>query len=253
MQFSENKYSFLMILALFLFGTQSANGQDTRVLDNSLKAHGGAATWQSFQSLSFDLVRGDDTQQHLINLNSRKTRQSNSEFTIGYDGTNVWVAPDTSAFPGNPSFFNGLYFYFFAMPFVFADPGVNAEFLGQREIGGMSYNVVEFSYDDGVGGSPKDVYLGHFDPATNQLGLLLYTVTFSSGIPSTNYNAMVYNEWEEVQGLLVPTRLTSHPWDKEKEELGAARGSMEFKNIVFDTSAPQSSLFEKPAEATYAN
>ena len=247
-------YTPSIVLTLFLFSAVPAvHGQHAQVLDDAVQTHGGLAVWQSFGSLSFDMVRGDDTQRHTIDLNSRKTRQGNDTFTIGYDGSKVWVAPDTSAFSGNPRFYNGLFFYFFAMPFVFNDPGVNTEFLGEREVGGKAYNVVQIGYKEGVGDSPNDTYLAHFDPSTNRLHMLLYTVTFNSGAPSTNYNAMVYDEWQEVQGLLVPSRITSHPWEKEKGQLGAARGSMEFTNITFGTSAPESSIFEKPAEAVYVS
>ena len=252
MRHTDTNHKLFIVLALFLFSTAPVNGQHAGLLEKTFEAHGELSNWQSFGSLSFDLVRGEESVQHIIDLYSRKSRQSTDAYSIGYDGSNAWVAPNADAFPGNPGFYNGLHFYFFAMPFVFADPGVQKEQLEPREVGGKTYDVVQITYEDGVGGSSKDTYLAHIDPSTNQLRFLLYTVTYSSGEPSTNYNAMVYEDWQEVQGLLVPRKIVSHPWDKDKGELGQARGAMEFDNIVFDAAAPEASVFEKPDEGVYA-
>jgi hypothetical protein len=197
-------------------------------------------------------VRNDSRERHSIELRSRKTRQENKAFTIGYDGNDVWITPNLAAYSGNPRFYNGLQFYFFSMPFVFADPGVNVTELGERTVAGQAYDVVRITFGDAVGDSPNDPYLAHFDPSTHLLKLLLYTVTFDTGTPGTNFNARVYEDWQEVQGLMVPRQIGAYQWEEDGERLGELRGISRFENVEFTSEAPNAALFERPETASIA-
>lgn len=59
-----------------------------------------------------------------INLDSRKIRLSNTEFEIGFEGTQTWISPNKG---NSVKFYHNLYFYFFNIPYVFTDPGVTVE------------------------------------------------------------------------------------------------------------------------------
>lgn len=218
-------------------------------LDKGIVAHGGLERWQSFGALEYDVARGDMQQNHLIDLYSRRTRQASETFTLGYDGTDVWVAPNLEAFRGNPRFFIGLDFYFFALPFVLADPGTKREDLGRVTVNGVVYDAVKISYDDGVGESPDDYYIPHFDPETGQMRLLLYTVTFRSQEPNENYGARMYEEWQTVEGLVVPKTVVSYRWDSEQYQLGDRRGETVYNNVSFSTEQPDDTVFAPPAES----
>lgn len=217
-------------------------------LASGIEAHGGHAQWDGFALLTYELVRGESSEHHTIDLRTRRTVQKAENHAMGYDGEAVWVSPDADAFSGNPHFYNGLYFYFFAMPFVLGDPGVISEALGQRRIDGVSYDVVGISYEADVGASPNDTYLAHFDPATGQLRMLLYTVTFNDGEPNTNYNVIRYDVWQEVSGLTVPAEVTFHRWNKETQTLGEKRGEATFTNVQFEPTM-DASIFERPANS----
>ncbi len=218
-------------------------------LDLGIAAHGGLSKWQSYASLEYDVESYGSVQHHMIDLTSRRTLLETEAFRIGFDGTNVWVTPGLDAVRVRPSFLNGLDFYFFGMPFVLADPGVIRESLGRVTVGHEEFEAVRISFQEGIGGSPDDSYIAHFDPTTHRLRFLLYTVTFFSGEPSENLNARVYDEWQQLGGLTVPAKATSYAWDAEKETFGTARGEAVYSNVQFSADAPADSMFAMPEGA----
>ncbi len=222
------------------------------ILDKSLIAHGGLETWQSFGTLEYDITKGENEGHHLIDLKTRSTLQSGEQYVLGFDGENVWVSPDLDAFSGNPNFSVGLDFYFFGIPFVLADPGTNRELLGDVVFDGTTYEAVKISYNDGVGASAGDYYIAHFDKDTHLLKYLLYTVTYFSQEPNENYYARAYEEWEEVEGLLLPKRMAAYSWDNETRTLGEKRNEAVFNNITLETQQPDKSAFAKPDNAAFS-
>ena len=54
-------------------------------------AHGGYQLWKEMKSLSYK--KGDETT--ITDLQNRKIRLESSKQTIGFDGTQVWVTPDS--------------------------------------------------------------------------------------------------------------------------------------------------------------
>ncbi|WP_051052737.1 DUF6503 family protein [Fulvivirga imtechensis] len=221
------------------------------ILQKALDAHGSSAHWQTFYSLEYDLTTtlGKEKKEHqLIDLKSRKVRISGSSYTIGFDGEDVWVTPDKVAFAQMPPrFYHNLVFYFFAMPFVLADPGINYEDLGEREIEGKRYLALKVSFQKGVGDADGDLYIAHFNPETFQLEVLLYTVTYFSGEKHENYNVLVYNEWQQVNGLTVPKVMTGHKY--EADSIREVRYRAEFSNVDLSDKQADASLFLRPAGA----
>ncbi len=221
-------------------------------LDKALAAHGGLDVWQSFGSLSYDILKRGREENHLIDLNSRKVLHTGNGYAFGSDGTDIWVSPALDAYGGNPRFANGLDFYFFAIPFVLADPGTNREYLGQTLVNGESYETIKITFDAGTGDSPDDYYIAHFDPASYQLRFLLYTATYMSQTPSEQYYGRTYDTWEEIDGLLLPTQMTAYAWDSETRTTGESYGSATFSNIRLATAPPSTATFERPADAEVA-
>ena len=215
-----------------------------------LNAHGGLGAWSKMKMMEYTLGEGDAAETHLINLANRKTLISQKDFQIGFDGQEVWVAPNKNAYREGKSsarFYHNLNFYFFAMPFVLADPGINYEILPQKEMDGKTYDGVKVSYNEGVGDSPEDYYIAYFDSETHQMYLLLYTVTYYSGEANEKYRALVYDNWETVNGLLLPKTLKGFTY--EDGELGETRYEKVFENLKLSETAPEEGLFEMPAEA----
>ena len=212
-----------------------------------LSSHGGINQWRSFQTVSFDLATPSMKQVQLIDLQTRKLIITDSLYTMGFDGTQVWVSPDLESFgDGSPRFYHNLYFYFFAMPFVLADPGIHYEDLGKQIINDQSYLAIKVSYDQAVGDSPEDFYIAHFNLDTGLMEVLLYTVTYFSKESHEKYNALVYN-WQEVDGLQVTKSIKGYKYDSGR--LGDLRYEASFQNVQFSKEILSDSIFSIPKMA----
>jgi len=214
-------------------------------LTKIFEAHGGYEQWSKMKSLSYKKAE----ENTITNLQNRKIRLESSKQTIGFDGTKVWVAPD-SVDASRARFYHNLYFYFYAMPFVVGDPGANYEKLPQKEIDGKNYEGIKVSYNDGVGDAPDDNYIIWVDPNTKEMEWLMYTVTYRSGEPSDRYSLIKYKDWQKFNGLLLPTSLQWYRY--ENDSVGAPRSEAFFTEISISEEAPKDSLFEMPDGAIIA-
>ncbi len=233
--------------------TTEVTAEYPTVLQQALKAHGGLDRWKSFEKLEYDVYRGEEIVDHqLIALKTRKVLLNNDQYTIGFNGQQVWVSPDTSAYPGSSArFYHNLQFYFFALPFVLADPGISYEQLEAREFQGKMHDGLRITYQSDVGDAANDEYRAYFDQDTHQLRVLLYTVTYFSQSPADRYSARVYDEWQTVDGLAVPLQVTSYRW--ENDSLGEQRGVTKYRSVTFDNIPPDQSMFLMPSQATVSD
>ena len=214
-------------------------------LTKVFNAHGGHEQWSNMNSLSY--LKGEETT--ITNLKNRKTRLESTNQTIGFDGNEVWVTPDTVD-ASSIRFYHNLYFYFYAMPFVVGDPGAFYEDVEPREIEEKTYNGIKVSYGENIGDAPDDNYIVWYDPETNKMEWLMYTVTYRNGEPSDQYNLIKYVQWDEFNGLVLPTTLQWYHY--AGDSVGDVRGEAIFENVEISKMAPDSSLFEMPEEAQVA-
>jgi hypothetical protein len=198
--------------------------------------------------LEFELERPDRTEHHIVDLQSRNVRVDSEDWAIGFDGSDAWISPGLDAYSGSPRFYSSLQFYFFGLPFLLADPGTTREDLGLRQMDDKTYNVIKVGFEDGVGDSPDDYYLAHIDTATGMMEALLYTVTYRSGEPNENYGARLY-DWQEVDGLRVPSRMSSYRWNEEEAKLGEHRSDALITGVTFRPERPEPELFQMPEGA----
>ena len=225
----------------------SASSDD--VLDLGISAHGGMGNWKSYGLLEYDLVQGDKREHHIVDMHNRKVLVQGDDYTIGHDGDNAWVFTSNSEYSGRPRFYSSLYFYFFGIPFVLADPGTKRDALEPRVSDGATYDRVKISYEPEIGDSPDDYYIAHFDSQTHRLEYVMYTVTYRSQEPSDNFNAQRYVKWQSVDGLLVPAQMDAYYWDEDVDAFGDKRGETVFENVSFSTTSPDQSVFNVPEGA----
>lgn len=221
------------------------------LLEKALDAHGGLETWNKYATLEYRMnstLGGKKVETQLFNLENRNVRISGEGYTLGMDGDQVWVSPNKEAF-GDMSarFYHNLIFYFFSIPFVLADDGINYEDLGITQVSGNEYRTLKISYNEGVGDADGDYYIAHFNPETYRLELLLYTVTYFSGEKHENYNALIYHDWQEIEGLLVPASFEGFKY--EKGIIGESRYKAKFDQVILKQDAPDPSLFIMPKQA----
>lgn len=243
-----SKMPIAILVVALAAGCQRAEEVPMDTLDRGIQAHGGLDTWWSYGTLEYDYSKGDMTEHHLIDLHSRKLLLTGNGYTIGFDGEEVWISPGMDAFSSGPRFYSSLNFYFFGLPFLLADPGTIRHPLGLKSVGDETFDVVKIGYEEGVGDSPDDYYVAHFDTASGMMDLLLYTVTYRSQEPSERYNARVY-EWQHVQGMTVPAKISAYRWNGEDGTLGDHRSDGLFTNVTFSKDRPDESLFTMPEGA----
>ncbi len=230
-------------------------------LERAFEIHGGLAKWQSYGSVEFDLswagAKGTKKDHQLFDLRSREGLITSDKYSLGASQGEVWIKPNPAALGGTPPrFYMWTPFYFFAMPFVFADPGAIQEPLGKKNFQGKEYEVVKVTFKKGTGDSPDDFYVAYVDPATSQLKLVAYIVTYPSlrkgkPIDELEQHAIVFQEWQEANGLRVPKVAPFYLWKNENIE-GDPLATLEFSNVQFSEKSPDASKFAKPSDAVAA-
>ena len=216
--------------------------QLAKVFDN----HGGLDKWKSMKVLSYEIEKEEGNEKQTIDLHNRREKIEASDFTSGFTGKEYWVEADTS-YKGNAKFYTNLMFYFYAMPFVLADEGINYTKTTPISYEGKSYPGIGMSYSDGIGIAPKDEYFLHYDPDTNEMAWLGYTVTFFSGEKGKKKSYIRYNDWKKFNGVKLPNSLT---WFKvEDGQLIEPNNTRNFVNVVVFEKGFDDDMFAKPAGA----
>jgi hypothetical protein len=238
----------LAVFISFLSVAQESNSPYPKGVQNMFDAHGSYESWSAMKNLSFDLLKKEKpTETHTVNLKSRKTLIESSGFTIGFDGKQVWVNKDGKFPIERARFYHNLYFYFYAMPFVLGDPGIQYSKAKDLNFEGKSYTGFKISYGDNVGDSPDDNYFVYLDKKSNRMVWLGYTVTYGDDKPSTEIHYIKYTDWITVNGLLLPKKLQ---WYDAKNNLpNKPESSADFKNIKVSKQAENVTLFKKPVDA----
>ncbi len=230
-------------------------------LDRCLAAHGGLTKWRSYQGVEYDLTwksaKGERQDHQLFNLQTRAGLITSHKYTLGHDGSEVWIKPGLDALGGiPPRFYMNTPFYFFGMPFVFGDPGAKQDSLGTKKFQGADYEAVKITFAKGAGDTPDDYYVAYIDPKTAQLKIVYYVVTYPAmrkgrAVEELEPHAIVFQDWQEVDGLLVPKDAPFYKWTGDAIE-GEPLGRLTFSKVRFLKKAPEAAKFRKPADAVVA-
>lgn len=218
----------------------------------TLNAHGGLDNWKEFRQLSYDMLKGNNPETQLIDLHNRREyiRQpgmaAEDLVEMGFDGQDVWVSADTS-YQGNPLFYKNLMFYFYAMPWVLADPGIKYEVAEPITYDGTTYPGIMVGYDDGVGYSSTDNYRLHYDPTTKKMRWLGYTVTGDSGETSDKFRWIEYPTWSDYDGVQLADSLV---WYVNEESLPVEpRNTLIFADVKISKQEADAAKFARPEGA----
>ncbi|MBC2838820.1 DUF6503 family protein [Robiginitalea sp. SC105] len=217
-------------------------------LQRVFDAHGGLDAWKAKRTLRY-VIPGDLPETHTIDLWTREDRVDTDAYSMGFDGERTWILDPDNAYEGNPEFYHNLMFYFYAMPFVLADPGIVYGDTPDLEYQGKRYPGVSISYNAGVGISPKDEYYLHYDPETGQMAWLGYTVTYRTGEDSDNVKWIRYDDWGRFGGVVLPETISWYEY--EGRDIGELRNTVEFADIRVSELQTDPVFFSKPADGTY--
>ena len=199
------------------------------MLSKVFKAHGTLELWKEQRTLSYDIVTDNGRELQTVDLQDRREYIVGSNFIMGNDGKQTWVKSDTS-YNGNPVFYKNLMFYFYAMPFVLGDPGINYAKATPISFEGKDYPGIRITYNADVGISPEDEYFLHYNPETYQMEWLGYTVTYFSGEKSKKISWIRYNDWKKNNDILLPKELIWYNTEENKPV--SFRSKRSFKNVI---------------------
>ncbi len=217
--------------------------QFPEALADVFENHGGIDAWRKAKTMSYKVNEED----HTIDLHSRKTVVNAKNFSLGYNGKNVWLSQkDSTAFKSNPEFYYNLYFYFYAMPFVLADDGIIYSEADSLEFEGIQYPGYKIAYEPNTGISPDDNYFVYYHPETKEMTWLGYTVTYFSKKPSDKFNIIRYNDWENVNGFLLPKSIIWYKKDDNGVPTEPDGKPLVFSSALITQIPPDEGIFEKP-------
>ena len=216
-------------------------------LNKVFDAHGGLAEWKNKRTLSFELVKPDANEKHTVDLYSRKDKIEIPPSTIGFDGKDAWLLDEQKAYKGNANMYHNLMFYFYAMPFVLADSGINYGEAEDLEYEGKKYPGIHISYNDGVGASSKDDYFLYYDPETYEMAWLGYTFTFGTNEKSDKLSFIRYNDWDTFNGVKLPKSISWYT--NEGRTIGEVRNTAQFSNISLEEASKPDAFYAIPENA----
>lgn len=197
------------------------------------------------QNLVFTMEKESGDETHTVNLWSRKTHINTADYQIGSDGEEVWLAQDSTYYPPNRArFYHNLMFYFYAMPFVLGDDGIIYTEVDPLTIGDQSYPGTQISFKSGVGDAPDDQYILYRDKDSGQMQWLAYTVTYGKNEKSDQFSFIKYDQWQEVNGLLLPNVLQWYTVENGMPT--TARNARVFKNVALSFDKKPDAFFDKP-------
>ena len=209
-------------------------------------AHGGLEKWNSMSSMSYVMETGGGDETQSIDLRNRRELIEKPEYKMGFDGTNYWTTADTSV-KTSPVFYTNLIFYFYAMPFVIADDGINYNEVPALEFDGKKYPGFRVSYEPNVGVSPEDEYFIHYDPETYQMEWLGYTVTYFDQKKSTRISWRKYDDWLDANGLKLPKSMARME-SKDNLPIGE-KSRVNFKGLKLSKDAFEANFFKMAPDA----
>ena len=212
-------------------------------------AHGTLESWRTYKTMGFTIPKENTPEKHVIALQSRKDKVSTSNLEMGFDGSEVWLLDNEESYPGDAIFYHNLMFYFYAMPFVLADEGIVYGTTVPLEFDGQSYPGIRISYNSGVGTSPKDEYFLHYDPETFQMRWLGYTVTYRTGEKSENVKWIRYNDWMQVEDLILPKSITWYSYEGNTPIM--SKNTVLFEDVSLSAAEQPAGFYAKPKNAVF--
>jgi len=173
------------------------------------------------------------------------------------DGQDAYVSPSDAAIPASKARFHLLTWpYFIAAPFKLGDPGTKMGYTGNKPLDDQqTLSTAKLTFKPGTGDSPDDWYIVYQDTETNQLAAMAYIVTYGKDTAEAEKkpHVAIYESFTDVDGVLLPTRMSIYNWEAGVGKVGEELGSMEVSNYRFiepgeDTfSKPEGARIDEPA------
>ena len=214
---------------LITTGASGSSGSDPasrEIVDRMIEAHGGMEAWADAPTVRFeDEWRRGDADSGTVSVvtveqGSRRAYidYPGGDMRMAWDGSKAWSENWEAQAP--PRFMALLNYYFLNLPWLTQDPGVvlAPPQEGQLWDDPVRYLTIRMTFESGVGDTPDDYYVLYIDPQTYRLKACEYVVTYRDllpeGVAASQPHILVYDEWVEVDELLVPARFTIYELDR---------------------------------------
>ena len=139
----------------------------------------------------------------------------------GYDGSEYWLKHEGKLLNDSTrlkrvAFNRPTNFYWFTMFQKLLDPGLNYEYLGEKNVNDKAYDVVKITFTT-AGDKPTDIYQLYINKETLLVDQFLFTVADFGAMEIPNLMLLQY---EEVDGILIPTKrlYKKSTWEAEVNE-----------------------------------
>ena len=213
--------AIVALFALAAGGASAATGpaKSISLVTKMTEAHGGLERWNAAPSVSWvdvwSSAGGEPGPPSRIQVEQGARRailEVGDGMKMAWDGEKAWSSNWQAPYP--PRFYALLNYHFLNLPFVVHDPGVVLSEIGTARLPGDSteYRTVKVTYEGGVGDTPNDYYVLYIHPETHRLHANEYIVSYSAllpeGVEHTPPRILVYDEYTEVDGLVVPAKFT---------------------------------------------
>lgn len=216
-----------MLLVVALAAVPAAAETGAEVCARMVEAHGGMEAWNGAHSIRFtDRMTpaggsGAPSSQVVVEAGSRRATidYPDMDMSLAWDGEKAWSTNWKMPMP--PRFLALLNFYFVCLPWLTQDPGVQLGAPGTATLWDdpKEYTTVRMTFGEGVGDTPDDYYLLYIDPETHRLAGCEYIVTYAAllgpDMEHTPPKTLLFESWDTVDGLLVPTAYTIYHADHE--------------------------------------
>lgn len=163
----------------------------------------------------------------------------------GYDGKEFWLkhngqyVEDEEAMT-RVKFNRKTNFYWFTMMQKLLDPGLNYTYVKEDTLNDTTYDVVKVTFNS-TNGQPTDTYQLYINRETGLADQFLFTVV-DFGVEETPY--LMRMEYEDVDGLLIPTKRKYMKANWEGEPLDEQWIQVSWTNIRFNNGL-STELFQR--------
>lgn len=136
----------------------------------------------------------------------------------GYDGKEYWLKANGKQVNDSTAlkrvvFSRPTNFYWFTMFQKLLDPGLNYEYLGEKEVNNKAFNIAKVSFES-TNDKPTDIYQLYINKETGLVDQFLFTVADFGIIDEPR---LMQLDYEEIDGFLIPTKrkYKKSTWDAE--------------------------------------
>ncbi|MFQ5348901.1 MAG: hypothetical protein ACE5EG_00500 [Thermoanaerobaculia bacterium] len=253
----ESYRAAALAAVLTLTATAARCSDSAEIARRMIGAHGGMEAWAGAPTVAFtDEFRPGGVPSGfpgriVVEQGSRRARLDyGNGMQASWDGEKAWSLNWMS--PAPPRFLALLNYYFANLPWLTQDDGVNLGEPGTARLWDdpTEYITVKMTFGPGVGDTPDDYYVLYIHPETHRLHANEYIVTYRSilpeGVTASDPKILVYDEYTEVDGLVVPAHYTIYTPD------GSVYATCVFTDWSFD-EAWDEAWMEMPEGAVVDN